>query len=340
MSSRLSVVNEVRTIALHALYGRAPRSVHHEDTLPGPMPHALTTHAFQSHVCARPHWVAEKSDGDHYVAVHCPRGDFLVDRLLRVFSISPVLDGRDSLAAAQSNVLGRAVTVIDGELVRLPKGDPCSGEYRFIGFDAICHEGVSLLQEPYSRRYMALGQAIQSFPKGTYRKKFVNLRSMPWLLQRIEQRGKKYFRVERDGDGMVTRAVPNDGLVFVSEYGGYNTTIYKWKPRSHNTVDFSLHLSLRRAGDVELQVTVDGGTRETVRIIKDTERVWKEFNEGDIVECSYCEQKGSWVPVRLRKDKSRPNFVTVFVATMEVLAENLTLPRMVRMSQAAAITST
>lgn len=338
LSSRTAVAEDVAMIAMHVLTGRPLRSLRSNDTLPGTLPRTLTGKQFRSSICREEYWVAEKSHGVRYVFVRCARGVFLVNRLLEVYAVAPLGEKTSSLIARNPQLaLHRGIVVIDGELVRLPRGDPCAGEMRFIAFDVLRYEERSFLHEDFCTRYAALEYAAACFPQ-TIRKRFVGIRSVPWLLQHIEQRGDHYFYVERDENtGVVTRVVPNDGLVFVPGAGGYAAHIYKWKPGRLNTVDYEVHFSRKRAGSIELKVAVDGGARQTVCEINENTAAWSRFREGDIVECRYDTTESSWVPLCVRTDKTRPNFVTVYGATMEVLAENVTREALARWSQRAAV---
>ena len=340
VSTRSPVYDEIRAVVMYALTGRYVRSVHREEVLPGPQPHTLKTSTFCAEVCKEgAFWVSEKTHGERFVCVKRNGACYLVNRCMQVYTtcaddvskcatLTATLGG----VAAKSRVM-KNTTVIDGELVRLPRGDPSSGEYRYFAFDAMMSNGELLISESYERRYSELSSAVADIPFAA-RKRAVSVAAVGWVLRGIERRGNAYFRVWRNDRGIVERAVPCDGLVFVANEGGYRAAIYKWKPRLHNTVDFAVQFCTRKAGMVNLQVCADRGERITVRSVEGSATVWGKFKDGDVVECAYDEARGTWVPLRARHDKHRPNYIGVFVATMEVLAENLSESRLVQLSSA------
>jgi SAM-dependent methyltransferase len=98
-----------------------------------------------------------------------------------------------------------------------------------------------------------------------------------------------------------------DGLILVKQDEPYKkSNPLKWKPVHMNTVDFQIvkkeNLTFELlVGDVEA-LKHFGNTLVT-------KKHYDTYKTGDIIEFSYDGNK--WVPIKLRNDKSKPNFYTV-----------------------------
>jgi hypothetical protein len=98
-----------------------------------------------------------------------------------------------------------------------------------------------------------------------------------------------------------------DGLILVKSQENYlNSSPLKWKPVEMNTVDFLIKKKQNNTFDLYV------GEKEGVSLFSSTtvsDKEYSSYKDDDIIEFSY--KNKSWVPLKLRGDKTKPNFHTV-----------------------------
>ena len=110
-----------------------------------------------------------------------------------------------------------------------------------------------------------------------------------------------------------------DGLIFTPVYEpvrmGTHETMFKWKPKDHNTIDFQMkknilgwRLYVQEKGQLVYECTLEG------------EESW--YAEDAIVECAYDGQ-GCWKPLKIRRDKTHPNNRRTFYRTLVNIKEDI-----------------
>lgn len=127
-----------------------------------------------------------------------------------------------------------------------------------------------------------------------------------------------------------------DGLIFTPVNQPYplksSCDIYKWKPSTHNSIDF--YVSLERSdpsspAQYQLFVTNSDGSMEQfkdARFSFDPSDLPSDFNSG-VVECTLRESDSHFIAHRLRLDKIRPNHNKVVENVIETMV-NLVTPEM------------
>ena len=129
-----------------------------------------------------------------------------------------------------------------------------------------------------------------------------------------------------------------DGLVFtpINEpvRTGTHETMFKWKPRNKNTIDFKV----KKAPTVEtpgcapgplvwrLYIQDKGKLIHESQIPIDRMSEYKWLRENDIVECMYVTwEKGPlwWKPIKKRTDKTFPNSRRTFYRTLVNIKEDI-----------------
>lgn len=119
-----------------------------------------------------------------------------------------------------------------------------------------------------------------------------------------------------------------DGLVFTPIKDGVKTgtheTMFKWKPRDKNTIDFQV----KKKGDVwRLYVQEKGALvfESEIKAHQIAEEPWMEENA--IVECQYMFQDEPmwWKPLLRRRDKTYPNSRRTFYRTLVNIKEDIQL---------------
>ncbi len=156
----------------------------------------------------------------------------------------------------------------------------------FIVHDCLAINGESVMKENLRERLVHAARVV-----GTHSK----------------VRVKRFYRVDEideiEADG------PNDGVILTNPNGHYNSKVYKIKSEGEHTVDFMVD-----RGQLFIQ------TRKGLEAVGTMESC---YPNGSIVECAL--RDGEWVPIRLRGDKRRPNFIAVMMDALISMCNPLSL---------------
>tara|TARA_B110000444_G_scaffold239875_1_gene254719 strand:- start:3854 stop:4783 length:930 start_codon:yes stop_codon:yes gene_type:complete len=121
-----------------------------------------------------------------------------------------------------------------------------------------------------------------------------------------------------------------DGLIFTpirdTVKTGTHETMFKWKPRDKNTIDFQI----KRRGDIWKMYVQERGklmfeSEIHVNQVPPHAREWME--EDAIIECQYMfmDEPMWWKPVIRRYDKTFPNGRRTFYRTLVNIKENISI---------------
>jgi hypothetical protein len=145
----------------------------------------------------------------------------------------------------------------------------------------------------------------------------------------VTVRSKRYWNCRDGFEEFLETKFPyeTDGIILtpVSDpvRSGTHETMFKWKPRDTNTIDF---LFRRRDGVVWNMYVQEKG-----QLIFESELYQKELLpgtvDGSIVECQYIhwELPRWWKPKMIRTDKKHPNNRRTFYRTLKNIAEDIQL---------------
>jgi hypothetical protein len=276
---------------LHEQWGTLNTDGTHPPIFPGPQPVSIERRHFPS-LKNRNYLVCEKTDGVRRALVCKDKMTVLIDRKL---DVTPV-----KIAMPRS---ARDGTILDGELL---------ADGRFIVYDALILSGVSVKDHKLTTRL----RAIKAFVDG--------ILQTPSNTIRVHL--KKFFPMQ-DVNLFYTFHMPKldyktDGLVFtpIDEpmRKGTHETMFKWKPRDMNTIDFQL----KRKGD-KWNMHIQERGRLIFESIIQQNKDWME--EDMIVECQYMIDGKTpwWKPVGVRTDKTYPNNRRTFYRTIQNIRENI-----------------
>lgn len=145
----------------------------------------------------------------------------------------------------------------------------------------------------------------------------------------------KTFHLMSDFEEFMDKYLPTvqqeiDGLIFTpindTVKTGTHETMFKWKPRDKNTIDFQV----KRKGDTwKLYVQERGKLVYESEILDDwvphKAREW--MKEDAIIECQYMFNDSPmwWKPVALRSDKTFPNSRRTFYRTLVNIREDIAM---------------
>jgi len=265
---------------------------------PGPQPISIERRHF-SILKGGTYAVCEKSDGVRHVLVSLMFGDKKICALVnRAFEIREV-----SLNLPKIAYQG---TILDGELV----------DNEFLVYDAVVVSGTNVMALDLYKRLDAAKKVVS----GTIR-----MKSDP-----VKLKMKTFFNF-KDYKKFITEHIPTvtykiDGLVFtpVNEpvRTGTHETMFKWKPRDNNTIDFQCK-RWEQQDKWGLYVIEKGKLVFESELKPEKSPDW--LTEDCIVECQYmCDEYPRWwKPIGLRTDKTHPNNRRTFYRTLVNIRENI-----------------
>ena len=203
-------------------------------------------------------------------------------------------------------------TVIDAELLE-------NGEVHC--FDIYIYKGQNVMNKNFEERYKLLKSVVDTLNvENIHMKTFYGDPEEPFL-NTIEKINVLLQKRKREG-------YKTDGVIFTEVGKGISEARFlKLKPKDDQTIDFRIKIHNNRvklmAGDINdkeiefkngLQIkNYDVITGFNGFVILDTE----EYKDGDIVEFKWV--KDTFVPVRHRQDKERPNFKKTAVSNFFIM---------------------
>ena len=296
-----------------SLYKHIVNFIHHvwgsKDYFPGPQPISIETKHFP--ILKRGDYlVCEKTDGERHMMVALmyegKKKCVFVNRAFKMFEVS--------INLKKSAYEG---TILDGELY----------EDTLMVYDAVMVCGQSVWNHTLIDRLEASRTLIKSI---------IQMKSDKYRIK------SKTFHHMRDFETFMDDYLPKveqvvDGLVFTPVNEpirlGTHETMFKWKPRDKNTVDFMM----KREPSRETPGAVPGVqawrlyVQEKGKLFFESEipfnRIEDEpwFEDGAIVECMYMTDESPmwWKPLKRRYDKTHPNNRRTFYRTIVNIKENI-----------------
>ncbi|KAI5608474.1 mRNA-capping enzyme [Silurus asotus] len=247
--------------------------------------------------------VSWKADGTRYMMLIDGRNEVhMIDRDNSVFHVANLeFPYRKDMRTHLSN------TLLDGEMiVDKVNGQPIP---RFLIYDIIKINGQPVGQCDFSRRLLCIEKEI-IFP----RSEKIKMGQIDKTKEPFSVRNKPFFDLHAARkllEGSFTSQVSHevDGLIFqpIGKYKpGRCDEILKWKPPSHNSVDFRLKIS-KVGGEGLIPQTVGLLYVGSYEMPFAQMKVTKDLKQYDnkIIECTF--KNNTWVFMRQRIDKSFPN---------------------------------
>lgn len=272
-----------------------------------------------------PYKVSWKADGTRYMMLIAGRREvYLADRDHCIFQ-APEVEFRQK----HDLMVHLSDTLVDGEMVI--DTDPKSGvKYpRYLIYDAVRIQGRNIMTDSFHMRYERIMTDIISPRNAAIEKRILNKQKEPFGVRRKDFWDANIHWTHK----LLSPAFQSqlchepDGLIFQPESDNYVPgkcdKVLKWKPASHNSVDFRLKI-VRKGGEGLLTQTVGelwvGSSPYPFAEMK-VNKALKEFNN-KIIECKFENDK--WTFMRERTDKSFPNSYTTAVAVCESIKNPVT----------------
>jgi hypothetical protein len=191
--------------------------------------------------------------------------------------------------------------------IRIPKNTYLDGEHIddcFVVYDAMMIDGKDLCELNLLERMNAASELIKKIPtvKGAFRLRLKN---------HVELDKMSSLDPYDDGrDGLIL--TPIDEPIRT----GTHETLFKWKPFDHITVDFMY--------DRDGYLCIQGGAVSKANF---------QANVGSIVECRF--EKGVWIPVKVRTDKTYPNNRRTYERTLVNIREDIKFTELIQLGKDA-----
>ncbi|RWS31627.1 hypothetical protein B4U80_08533 [Leptotrombidium deliense] len=289
---------------------------------PGSQPVSLDCNNIKFLSC-KPYKVSWKADGTRYMMLIDGENEvYLIDRDNAVFKADGLLFPRRK--APDQHIDN---TLLDGEMII----DVVNGEKhpRYLVYDIIKFENIDVGGTDFERRLFCL------------RKEIIGPREVAKREGRIDSnKGPFSIRLKEFWDLIAAKSLFGekfnkelghevDGLIFQPVQDPYKagrcSEVFKWKPHTHNSVDFKLMIIREdRPGMLKSDIgcLFVGSFNAPFAQIKLT----KELRQYDkkIIECNWDYEKKQWAFMRERTDKSFPNSYTTAVAVWESIKNPVT----------------
>lgn len=279
---------------------------------PGGLPVSMTNKSFSMFNNFK-YRVCDKSNGTRYMMylTTCDNGKnrigYLINRSMKIYKINIDL-----------GVVPHIGSVLDGELIK--KTD---GSWSYLIFDIFATKGTPMINiNSHEKRLKTFSSnklmKNVTEPFTMHIKKFYNMNEFDQL---INDNNKLNYET--------------DGLIFTPEnrkiYNGTDKGTFKWKPTSENTIDFQIKKKdnsyVILLWDNRSRIEINDVHIHNIPLKEKLDKTLKE-KETVIIECQWENEYSKWLPIKIREDKSHPNSVKTYMATLETIQDDITLDKL------------
>jgi len=279
-----------------------------EEYFPGPQPISIERKHF--HILQNNDYVVcEKTDGMRYMMVALTyegaRKCIFVNRSFEMFEVSislrrPAYEG----------------TILDGELY----------QDTLMVYDAIIINGNPVGHMNFKQRLDEIGKLLKTIIYVKTDKHRLKLKTFYPLIKFKKFMDEYLPTVTQEVDGLVFTPVNEPVRI------GTHETMFKWKPRNKNTVDFYMKkdtsfVGIGQVGPPVWKLYVQEKGKlffESEFPVSKMDEPW--FENGAIVECMYVTWEDGplwWKPLKRRRDKTYPNNRRTFYRTLVNIKEDI-----------------
>ncbi|CDP06519.1 unnamed protein product [Coffea canephora] len=277
----------------------------------------------------RYYYATWKADGTRYMMLITMDGCYLIDRhfqFRRVQMRFPCRHTNEGIAEKTHHF-----TLLDGEMIIDTMPDSQKQERRYLIYDMMAINSVSLIERPFYERWKMLEKEI--IEPRNYERQHIYQSRNPYYRYELEP-----FRVRRKDFWLLSTVtkllkefIPRlshaaDGLIFQGWDDPYvprtHEGLLKWKYASMNSVDFLFEVVDNR----QLLYLHEKGKKKLMEgnvVVFDDGSEPLSFS-GKIIECSWKAEEKVWVCMRIRTDKGTPNDFNTYKKVMRSIRDNIT----------------
>ena len=277
----------------------------------------------------KPYMVSWKADGTRYMMMIQADGEiYFIDRDNSVFQVN-------GLTFPHPRDISRTIgdTLLDGEMVIDIQKDDGKQIPRYLIYDVIMYDGKDVSKLPFHpNRYQIIEREIIHGRRKAMYKERIRKEKEPFAV-----RLKYFWDVNHAGSVLGEKFAKQlghepDGLIFQPAKEPYcpgiSKEVLKWKPLSHNSVDFRLKIVTESGQGIlpqKVGLLFVGGLNVPFGQMKATKQI-KDLDNA-IVECKF--ENGQWVFMRERTDKSFPNSMNTAQSVCKSIGKPITTERLI-----------
>ncbi|KAJ8531175.1 hypothetical protein K7X08_026609 [Anisodus acutangulus] len=277
----------------------------------------------------RYYYATWKADGTRYMMLITMDGCYIIDRhfnFRRVQMRFPCRHTSEGLAEKTHHF-----TLLDGEMVIDTLPDTQKQERRYLIYDMMALNHVSVIERPFYERWKMIDKEV--IEPRNYERQHIHQSRNPFYRYELEP-----FRVRRKDFWLLSTVtkllkgfIPKlsheaDGLIFQGWDDPYvprtHEGLLKWKYPEMNSVDFLFEVA---DGKERLSLYKRGvkTPMEQTRVVFPDGSDPSDYS-GKIIECSWDANNKAWVWMRTRVDKGTPNDYRTYEKVMRSITDNIT----------------
>ncbi|GMP51038.1 hypothetical protein CsSME_00017424 [Camellia sinensis var. sinensis] len=277
----------------------------------------------------RYYYATWKADGTRYMMLITLDGCYLIDRnfnFRRVQMKFPCKSTNEALAEKTHHY-----TLLDGEMIIDTVPDSRKQERRYLIYDLMAINYVSVIERPFYERWKMLEKEVIE-PRNHERQHMYESRNPYyrydlepfrvrrkdfWLLSTVNKLLKEFIRrLSHEADGLIFQGWDDPYIPRTHE------GLLKWKYPEMNSVDFLFEM----VDNDQLLFLHERGKKKLMegnRVVFNDDSDPASYS-GKIVECSWDSEKDVWVCMRIRTDKATPNDFNTYKKVMRSIRDNIT----------------
>lgn len=279
----------------------------------------------------RYYYATWKADGTRYMMLITWDGCYLIDRNFYFRRIQLRFPCRNVNEGAVCNT--HHYTLLDGEMIIDTDPSTQKQERRYLIYDMMAINQMSLVERPFSERWMLLENEV--IKPRNYERDLLFKSRTPYYRYDLE-----LFRVRRKDFYLLSTVtkllkefIPrlshaSDGLIFQGWDDPYvprtHEGLLKWKFPEMNSVDFLFEVGVNGHSLLFLHERGRKKLMEGERVVFKDETVDIASFSGKIIECSFDSERKFWIFMRIRPDKSTPNEYNTYKKVMRSIYDNIT----------------
>lgn len=299
-----------------------------KDFFPAPQPISLERRDL-SKLVDYEYFVCAKSDGMRFLLMCYGGSCYMVDRAFKFYEVTLKFKNKD-LYESEEPYEDKLGGIFDGELVL--NNDK---EWQYVIHDCVNINGNIVSHLFLNKRLEAIKKLTSDYfiqensEFNIKTKQFFTFKNL-YLLEKFISRN----QIDHKTDGIIFTP-KNKKVGSQTQYD-----LFKWKPRQLQTFDFKI---VKNSEGITAYVNKDEehipyatavtGSPEEKLFLEGLEKNCEGFTNNSIVECDYDNINDSFIPVKIRMDKTHPNSLYTVKKTFSNIKEDITMRELLQLAQ-------